>query len=100
MTDPELLATFIARAIPPDQWTHETHLRVAWLFARDRPLDEAHILFRIALMKLNDRRGVPESLSRGYHGTITRAWLAVLGRWPGPIRAEVPWSFFRGGRSC
>jgi hypothetical protein len=78
-TDGALLAGFESRAIPATEWTHEAHLRIAWLLARDRPLDDAHIMFRVGLLKLNDSHGVPESPMRGYHETITRAWLAVVG---------------------
>jgi hypothetical protein len=79
MDDAELMGRFTGRTLTHAEWTHEAHLRIAWMFVRDQPLDEAHCLFRIALIKLNDAHGVPESPTRGYHETITRAWLAVVG---------------------
>lgn len=79
MTDAELMQAFLGRALTHEQWTHEAHLRIAWMFVRDQPLDEAHITFRVALVKLNDSHRVPESPTRGYHETLTRAWLAVVG---------------------
>ena len=79
MKDADLMGAFLARRLTHSEWTHEAHLRIAWMFVRDQPLDEAHILFRIALVKLNDSHGVPESPTRGYHETLTRAWLAVVG---------------------
>jgi hypothetical protein len=78
MSDATLLASFLARTLTHAQWTHAAHVRIAWMYVRDHPLDEAHCLFRIALVKLNDAHGVPESPGRGYHETITRAWLAVI----------------------
>lgn len=78
MNDADLMSAFMARRLTHAEWTHEAHLRIAWMFVRDQPLDEAHCAFRIALIKLNDSHGVPESPTRGYHETLTRAWLAVV----------------------
>src|SRR5436190_10502149 len=76
--DRALLAAFLGRTLTHEQWTHAAHLRIAWMFVRDHPLDEAHCLFRVALVKLNESHGVPESPRRGYHETITRAWLSII----------------------
>ena len=34
MTDDEFLAAFEAAAIPRKDWTHEAHVRMAWLYLR------------------------------------------------------------------
>lgn len=78
MTDPELLHAFHSCTLPAAEWTHEAHLRVAYLYARQYPLDEAHLLFRIHLIRLNASHAVPESKDRGYHDTLTRMWIALI----------------------
>lgn len=79
MTDSELWAAFHDRTLPAKDWTHEAHLRVAYLYRRRYSLDEAHLLFRIHLIRLNMFHEVPESKDRGYHETLTRGWLAAVG---------------------
>ena len=78
MTDAELSERFHARTIPATEWTHEAHLRIAYMFMRRYALDEAHLLFRIHLIRLNTVHWVPESKERGYHDTLTRGWLMVV----------------------
>ena len=48
------------------------------MFVTRYPLDEAHLLFRIALIRLNTVHEVPESAQRGYHETLTRVWLQLV----------------------
>lgn len=77
MNDPELWSAFHARTLPATAWTHDAHLRIAYLYMRRYDIDEAHLLFRINLIRLNAVHEVPESKSRGYHDTLSRAWLMV-----------------------
>jgi len=78
VTDDALWAAFHARALTHAEWTHRAHLRIAWMFVKRYPLDEAHLLFRIALIRLNTVHEVPESAQRGYHETLTRVWLHLV----------------------
>jgi hypothetical protein len=75
MTDELLWAAFHDRTLPEKDWTHRAHLRVAWMYVSRYALDEAHLLFRLSLVRLNTVHGVPESAQRGYHETLTRFWL-------------------------
>jgi len=77
-TDAELWSAFHARTLPAADWTHEAHLRIAYLYTRRYEIDEAHLLFRIHLIRLNTFHEVPESKDRGYHDTLTRGWLLVV----------------------
>jgi hypothetical protein len=86
--DAALLAAFTSATLPQGEWTHRAHLRVAWLFATRYALDEAHLLLRVAIIRLNAAHGLTETTTRGYHDTMTRAWLRVLGR----LAREVPTS--------
>ncbi len=78
MTDLELWSAFHARTLPAKDWTHEAHLRIAYLYMRRYEIDEAHLLFRIHLIRLNMFHEVPESKDRGYHDTLTRGWLILV----------------------
>lgn len=78
LTDDELWAAFGAAALPAQAWTHRAHLRVAWLFLRRYPLDEAHVLLRVGIIRLNAFHGLVETPSRGYHETLTRLWLSLI----------------------
>ncbi len=78
MTDLELWQSFHARTLPAKDWTHEAHLRIAYMYMRRWEIDEAHLLFRIHLIRLNIFHDVPESKDRGYHDTLTRGWLVVV----------------------
>ncbi len=76
--DEELWAAFGAAALPAQAWTHRAHLRVAWLFLRRYPLDEAHVLLRVGIIRQNAFHGLIETPSRGYHETLTRLWLSLI----------------------
>lgn len=78
MDDDALLAAFTESRLPSEAWTHRAHLRVAWLFLRTGSLDEAHVLLRVGIIRLNAVHGLVETASRGYHETLTRAWLRLV----------------------
>ena len=74
MTDDEFLAAFEAAAIPRKNWTHEAHVRMAWLYLRRLPFAEALEKVRDGIQKLNAKIG---SVG-GYHETITVAFVRVI----------------------
>jgi hypothetical protein len=78
MDDQELWHAFGNATLPEKDWTHRGHLRVAWLYSSRFPLDEAHVLMRVGIIRLNAAHGLVETSARGYHETITRVWLAVV----------------------
>ncbi|HEY0194418.1 MAG TPA: hypothetical protein VGC42_25070 [Kofleriaceae bacterium] len=78
LDDPALWAAFHDRTLAEAQWTHVAHVRVAWLHLARHPLDAAHILMRVGICRLNATHGLVETPARGYHETITRAWLSVI----------------------
>jgi hypothetical protein len=79
LSDEELWLAFGASTLPAADWTHRAHLRVAWMFLKRHPLDEAHVLMRVGIIRLNAFHGLVETPSRGYHDTLTRLWLALVG---------------------
>lgn len=78
MDDQELWQAFGGATLPEKDWTHQGHLRVAWLYSSRHPLDEAHVLMRVGIIRLNASHGLVETAARGYHETITRVWLVVV----------------------
>jgi len=78
MTDEELWDRFHAAALPAVEWTHEGHLRIAWMYLRRHSVDEAHVLMRVGIIRLNAAHGLVETPVRGYHETMTRVWLLLV----------------------
>jgi hypothetical protein len=74
MTDDEFLAAFDSAAIPRPDWTHEAHVRMAWLYLGRLPFAEALHQIRAGIQKLNATIGSPD----GYHETITVAFVRVI----------------------
>ncbi|MDX1933238.1 MAG: hypothetical protein SFU56_11580 [Capsulimonadales bacterium] len=75
MNDTEFLAAFESGTLPGVLWTHEAHVRMAYLYARD------HADSRSLLAQVRERiRFHNESHGNrtGYHETITVAFLALI----------------------
>ena len=77
MDDETFLKRFEAAAIPREDWRHRDHIRAAYLYLRRHPLDEATDRIRANIQKLNAAHQTPETLERGYHETITQAWMRL-----------------------
>jgi hypothetical protein len=75
----ELAADFRKSRITHADWTHSAHLRVAaWhvdRFGRSEALER----LRVGIRRLNDHHGTPNSETRGYHETITVAYVHLIG---------------------
>lgn len=78
IADDELWERFQASTLPVAAWTHRAHLRVGWMFLRWYPLDGAHVLMRVGIIRLNAFHGLVETPARGYHDTLTRVWLVLI----------------------
>jgi hypothetical protein len=78
MDDDALWETFTTATLPEKDWTHHSHLRVAWMYSSRHSLDEAHVLMRVGIIRLNAFHGLVETTARGYHETITRVWLVLV----------------------
>lgn len=77
--DDRLWTAFHDRTLPAVAWTHAAHLRIAWLHLGRYALDEAHLQMRIGIIRLNAAHGLVETAQRGYHETLTRVWLVLVG---------------------
>src|SRR5688572_27096878 len=77
MADDEFLAAFEACAL--DEFHHRDHVKVAYLYLRQHPLDGAIAKVRTGLQSLAVAWGAPvDDLERGYHETITQAWVRLV----------------------
>lgn len=79
MTDDEkFLAEFEACRWPLDQWHHQQHIRVAYLYLRRYSFDEAMSRFRERIKAYNAVHNVPDHPTSGYHETMTQAWMRLV----------------------
>jgi hypothetical protein len=78
MTDDALLEQFEAGTFPFDEWRHRTHVKVAYLYARRYGLDVASQKLRDGIRAYNAAQNVPNTPTRGYHETMTQAWLRII----------------------
>jgi hypothetical protein len=77
MTDDEFLAAFEACTL--DEFHHRDHVKVVYLYLRRHPVDDAIAKVRAGLQGLAAAWGAPvDDLERGYHETITQAWVRLV----------------------
>ena len=72
------MAQFERTTLPSSDWTHRAHLRVAYRYLRQRPFAEALAEVRIRIRSYNAAHHVPTTPTRGYHETITVAFMRLL----------------------
>lgn len=78
MDDQTLLAEFEDCTLPRDQWNQRAHVRVAYLYLRRHPFNEALAKMREGVQRYNRATGVPDRPHRGYHETLTQAWMRIV----------------------
>jgi hypothetical protein len=78
MDDETFLKMFEAGEWPQAQWHHEQHIKVAYLYLRRYSLAEASGRIREKIKALNAAHNVPDLPTRGYHETMTQAWLRLV----------------------
>lgn len=71
---PELLDKFIDTTLPSDQFHHQQHVQVAWLFVRKFGMPRALSEFTKALKRFAGAKGA----TGRYHETITWAFLLLI----------------------
>jgi hypothetical protein len=74
MTDDELYQAFTSTALPADQFHHEQHVRVAWLFVCRHGMPGAIGEFSDAIKRFAAAKGAHGL----YHETITWAFLLII----------------------
>jgi len=77
MNDADFLAAFEACAL--EEFHHRDHVKVAYLYLRRYPLDEAIVKVRAGLQALAVAWNAPvDDLEKGYHETMTQAWVRLV----------------------
>ena len=66
---------FEACHIPPTEFSHRAHLRLAYVYLSLHDIDTAHQLMRSALSAFIKHNGID---AVKYHETITRAWIMAV----------------------
>lgn len=74
MDDRELIASFEACTLPPAEFTHRNHVRVAWLYLREASVLEALARFVASVRRYAGSLGA----SAKYHETITFAFVFLI----------------------
>lgn len=78
MNDDEFLAAFEDCSLPFEQWTHRAHVRVAYLYSSRHDLESAIDRMRAGIKAYNKATDTPEAIDRGYHETITQAFMRLV----------------------
>ena len=78
LDDANFLSRFEAGTFPLEQWHHRQHIKIAYLYLRTHPFENALQRMRAGICALNAAHGVPDELTRGYHETMTEAWMRLV----------------------
>lgn len=76
--DDSLLAAFEDTSFPLEAWTHRSHVRVAYLYLTQFDLEEAVGRMRTGLQAYIAAHGVEDGVDKGYHETITQAFMRLI----------------------
>jgi hypothetical protein len=69
---------FARRALPLEAWNHRAHLVVAVHSLVTLPLEEAVDCIKNGIRDYNERQGVANTTTSGYHETLTCFWIAIV----------------------
>jgi hypothetical protein len=87
-----LVAAFENRTLPKVQWTHRAHLTVALWYASHLSHDEALAAMRAGIQRVNHAHGVVTTATGGYHETITRFYMRVVGHFVRENGSQGDWA--------
>lgn len=74
MDERDLFDRFVDTSLPADQFHHQQHVQVAWLFVRNHGMPAALSEFSQAIRRFADAKGATGL----YHETITWAFLLLI----------------------
>lgn len=78
MNDEEFLKQFESGTWPLEEWHHKQHIKVAYLYLLRHPFDSAMERIRERIKAYNKAQNIPDAPDRGYHETMTRAWMRLV----------------------
>lgn len=76
--DAEFIDAFERRTLPAAEWVHAAHIRMAWIYMTRHGFDGALARARAGIKAFNAANGIVDAPLRGYHETLTQAWLRVV----------------------
>jgi hypothetical protein len=74
----DLVRRFRSCTLTYEEWTHHAHLAVGAWYVAHLGGKAALVSLRSEIRRLNDAHGTPNSETRGYHETITRAYVVLI----------------------
>ena len=89
---PRLAAEFENGTLPQAAWTHRAHLLVALWYSSHLEPEEALAAMRYGILRLNGVHGVETTPTRGYHETITRAYMRLVRGFVASEGSREPWA--------
>ncbi|MGH7939902.1 MAG: hypothetical protein ACREE6_01140 [Limisphaerales bacterium] len=76
--DETFLQQFEAGTWPLESMHHREHVKLAYLYLCRYPSEEATRRIRSSIKRFNAAHNVPEGPDRGYHETMTQAWMRLI----------------------
>jgi hypothetical protein len=73
--DRDFRSAFEACAVAPSEFTHEAHVRLAYVYLVESDVESAVQKMREALLTFLEHNGIPRSK---FHETMTRAWVLAV----------------------
>jgi hypothetical protein len=78
VSDEAFLIEFEACRWPLEQWHHQQHIKLAYLYLRRYGLEEGVKRIREGIKAHNAARAISEGPASGYHETMTQAWIRLV----------------------
>lgn len=78
LEDASLLRAFENQSLPFENWTHQAHVRVAFLYLSGFGLEDAIERMRLGIKAYNAVHGVQDGPHTGYHETTTQAFMRLI----------------------
>jgi hypothetical protein len=75
----DLVEAFTNASLPRASWTHHAHLIVATWHLVSFDAAEALVRIREGILRLNAANQIPQTVSGGYHETLTRFYMWAVG---------------------
>lgn len=82
--DRDFRSAFEACTLPPGQFNHAAHVRLAYVYLAESDPESAVRKMRAALLHFIEHNGIPREK---FHETITRAWVLAVGHFMGRSRS-------------
>jgi hypothetical protein len=76
--DETFLAQFETGTWPLENMHHREHVKLAYLYLCRYPLEAATAKICASIKAFNAAHKVPDALDRGYHETMTLAWMRLI----------------------